>query len=547
MGPAGGPAGGTPGRFGRFVNSPMSSMAIMAGGQMLNAAGSNMGGQRGTALSTVGNTASAFGMARMMGLGAKGTGALMAIPAAYGAAKMTGNFIQDMPGFKKGTFGKDDFAGKAGMTLAGAGAGAATGAAIGAIAGGPVGAAIGATIGTVVGGITGYLNAGKYRKEARNAAKDLMANYTSGIEEAFAGGNVEDLQKLRNEMMKTNEANLKNLTDTATYSKEMQKNQAKLAALDNQIKTYTANTALAERATGTGAEELNRLAEAAGINLRSKMLTLVDVVKLVGTTATQQAGLMKAAWSEISGIAVKSAFDIFDKRTQRRESKKALNASEEALASGLINEESIDKFLKDNLQYGIANFGEFAGFGSSLLAVEESLTKGRLAGLSDEDKKRVLTGAREAFSNESVMGYITGNDVARQGLFDIMRSGTGLSKKSDAELMNLIMSRIAEGGEGSAAFLLQNLQNAGTNTNKIAQLVLGNAAYGEMTNLKNTATDVHSRNIPKPAITTNYNTVNVSGILDGKIVALIAAELDKMNRSNRERGAVSVNTNPRNQ
>lgn len=197
------------------------------------------------------------------------------------------------------------------------------------------------------------------------------------------------------------------------------------------------------------------------------------------------------------------------------------------------------------MKYGIAEYGEFGGLGVALGGVEKSLTTGALRNLSEDQKALIRERSGQAFSNESVMRYITTNDVAKQGLLDIVRSGRGLGNKSDADLMSLIMSRIAEGGEGSAGFLLQNLQNAGTNTNKIAQLVLGDAAYGEMTNLRNTATDVHSRNIPKPAITTNNNTVNVSGILDQRVVDRIVEELDKMNRSNRERGAVSVNTNTR--
>ena len=149
----------------------------------------------------------------------------------------------------------------------------------------------------------------------------------------------------------------------------------------------------------------------------------------------------------------------------------------------------------------------------------------------------------KAFSNESVMGYINSDANARTQLLDIARSGKGLGNKSDSALMELINQRVAEGGQGSAGFLLQNLQNAGTDINKISKLLLGDSAYAEMANLKNTVSDANRRNIPPPAVTTNNNTVNVSGILDQRVVDRIVEELNRMNTSNRERGAVNTNTN----
>lgn len=527
-----------------FINSPMSSMAIAGAGQMANMAGNNMGGQGGTALSTAGNVATVAGMGRMMGMSGRATGALAVVPAAYGAAKMTGNFIQDMPGFKKGTFGKDDALGKAGMAAAGAGTGAATGAAIGAALA-PFTAGISvaafATIGAVVGGITGYINAGKYQKEARNAAKGMMETYTSGIEEAFLGGNVEDLEKVRKEMMETNELNLKNLADQGTYAKEMEKNGTKLRALDKEIRVYTSNTALAERATGTGAEELNRLAEAAGVNVRDKMLTLVDVIKLVGTTATQQAALMKQAWANISRIALGGALDYFETQQQRRDSAVAAASSEDALRSGLVNDETIDKFLKDTLAFGTAEAGEFGGLGFAVRGVEKSLTEGRLSTLSEDQKELVRTRSTSAFGNDAVMRYISTDPDAKQQLLDMARSGTGMGMKSDEDLMNLIKARIAEGGDGSAAFLLQNLQNASTDVNEIGKLIMGDKGYTDYNDRGNKYLDPsQDPRIPKPAITTNNNTLNISGILDQRVVDRIVEELNRLNISNRERGAVPV-------
>jgi hypothetical protein len=535
-----------------FVASPMSSMAIMAGGQMLNMAGNSIGGQRGTALSTAGNVATVAGMGRMMGLSGRATGALAVIPAAYGTSKMATNFIQDMPGFKKGTLGKDDAIGKIGMTAAGAGAGAATGAAIGAALA-PFTAGISvaafASIGAVVGGITGYINSGKYQKEARNAAKSMVDTFTQATEKAFAAGNIEDLKTARKELIATHEANLKNLADTAEYNKKLGNFANTLAKFDKELVNYTHNAALAERAFGIGTDELNRLANEAGVNLRGRMLNLVDVIKLAGQTVTQQVALMKQEWSKLSGLAVTGVFKKFQDERERRETGRAVDAAESAIASGKFTPESIDTLLESAAKYGIAQYGEFGGLGSVIPTLLDSMATGTLQNLSQEQKDALLKRATDVFSNQEIMKSIVDSEKGAQLLKDVAGSTGALGGKSSQELQAMIMARMNEQGPGMGGFFLQNLQDAYQNAlitgnmSNVNRLIMGNQGYSAyMSDTQDAATrGLRGRSgtlssVPPPAVTTNNTTVNVSGILDKTIVDKIIVEIERNMRTNWERG-----------
>jgi gas vesicle protein len=447
--------------------------------------------------------------------------------------------IQD---FSKGKLGKEDTLGRFGMAAAGAGAGAAAGAGIGALVGGPAApltAAIGAVIGTAIGGVVGYMNAGKYQKEARNAAKSMVDTFTQASEDAFAAGNIEDLTKAREELIATHEANLKNITDISTYNKTLGDFQRTLATFDKQVLTYTHNADLAARTVGIGTDEMNRLANAAGIDLKTKMLTLHDVIKLVGQTTTQQVGVMRAEWSKLSGLVVGGVFGFFEEEKNRKETAKAANAAEAALATGNFSEQQIDEFLQSGAKYAIATKGELGGLGTMIPSVEKSLTTGALKNLTDEQKQQVRDRAALAFSDERILQSITQSQGGMQLLKDLTATSPMLQNKTPEEMLGIIKK--ASGG--NLGVFLENLKSA-------QQRALFSGNYSEVNRMLTGATGQVAAgagrgaygptSVPSPAVTTNNTTVNVSGVLDKTVVDRIVYEIERINRTNRERARIPV-------
>ena len=307
------------------------------------------------------------------------SGGIMAPLAIAGGAYMAGSAIS-------GKFNDDSVASRGMSAGASALAGAGIGAAIGSFV--PIiGTAAGAAIGAAIGGITGYLKAGKQRKETRKAAESLLTNFSESVDEAIAGGNVDDLLQARTDMIAARNKLISENADPAYAAQAVAKYDKQFEKLNKNIDNYTNNVGISEKYFNTGAESLNKLAKDAGINLTDKMMNFREVLSLVGKTAEDQARLLKAAWSGFTAGIVNPVFDFFDKQAQEREQFKAVNAAAEKLEGGDVSIESRQDFLKKALQYNVGKSGDIKGLLNTFAQLEMDLGEGgRFANLTDDQK-----------------------------------------------------------------------------------------------------------------------------------------------------------------
>ena len=560
---------GRMGRIGKAIKThaggygPMiASAGLMLAGSALSSKGNDAGGYDsagGTALKTAGNTAMGTGAGVMLlgqgGLSAIGGGSALAGTGALavGAAGLAGAY--GLGSYSASKFTDDSIKSKSGAALAGAAGGAATGAAAGAILtswlgpGAGVGAAVGAVIGGLVGGVTGFVKAGAQRKETRKAAKELVENYTSTIDEAFAGGNVDDLLAARDKLKKDMDAMISTNSDPAYAAQALAKYNAELEKTNSQINNYVSNTGLAEKYFNTGAEALNKLAEDAGINLQDKMLNFRDVLALVGKTAEDQARLLKAAWSGFTAGIVNPVFDYFDKQAQGREQFKAVNAAAEKLQGGDAGIESRQDFLKKALQYNVGKSGDIQGLTNTFNQLEMDLAEGgRFANLTDEQKEGLRTDLRNAGgAPDTILKNVDFAGLANMS-GGIGNMGGLLGKDGfvdSAKLQTLITTQMAKN-----PLFLQQFTDAASNPDKVI-------AGSRMNNLlKDTGYGGVGKSLIRPDASvpaagtsqTNVNTTINASVLDSGVIGQIERAIAKALKEQRERGmsVPSGTVNPNN-
>ena len=533
----------------------IASAGLMLAGSALSSKGNDAGGYDsagGTALKTAGNTAMGTGAGVMLlgqgGLSAIGGGSALAGTGALavGAAGLAGAY--GLGSYSASKFTDDSVKSRSGAALAGASGGAATGAAAGAILtswlgpGAGVGAAVGAVVGGLVGGVTGYVKAGAQRKETRKAAKELVENYTSTIDEAFAGGNIDDLLKARDQMAKDMNTMVTTNADPAYAAQALEKYNAQLTKMNSEISNYTANAGLAEKYFDTGAESLNKLAEEAGINIKDKMLNFREVLALVGKTAEDQARLLKAAWSGFTAGIVNPVFDYFDKQAQGREQFKAVNAAAEKLQGGDAGIESRQDFLKKALQYNVGKFGDVQGLTNTFNQLEMDLAAGgRFANLTDEQKEGLRTDLRNAGgAPDTILKNVDFAGLAQLS-GGIGNMGGLLGKDGfvdSAKLETLITTQMAKN-----PLFLQQFTDAASNPDKVI-------AGSRMNNLlKDTGYGGVGKSLVRPdasvpagAGAQNYvaNTTITAAMLDGKTIDQIERAIAKALKEQRERGMAPV-------
>ena len=533
--------------------------AALLGGSALTSSGDSAGGYdsaKGTAMKTAGNALQIGGSLAMMGadgvkmpkglgkagklgkfgssggaLGMTGLAGVAAIGAgAYGAGSVIG-----------GQFNDDSLKSRGTSALASAAVGAGIGAAIGSII--PViGTGVGAAVGGIVGGITGWAKSGAQRKEIRNSTKDLMEDYNNQINEAFAGGNLDALHKARDEMQKARDEMLASSADPAYQAQVLEKYAKDNTATSKMIDTLTSNAQIADKYFSTGAEELMKLGEQAGIDTKNKMLNFRDVLALVGKTAEDQARLLKVAWSGFTAGIVTPVFDYFDKQAQEREQFKAVNAAAEKLQGGDAGIESRQDFLKKALQYNVGKFGDIQGLTNTFNQLEMDLAEGgRFANLTDEQKEGLRTDLRNAggapdtiLKNVDFAGLaeLSGGIGNMGGLLD--KDGFVDSKK----LETLITTQMAKN-----PLFLQQFTDAAKNPDKVI-------AGSRMNNLlKDTGYGGVGKSLVRPdasvpagAGAQNYvaNTTITAAMLDGKTIDQIERAIAKALKEQRERGMVPV-------
>jgi len=527
--------------------SGLGGMAAMAGGSYLYGKGDEAGGFNkagGAAMKTAGLTAQVAGGAKMLGLGNKAVAPLAAATAAYGVSSYTSErFFKD-----------DSVKSRAGSALVGAAGGAAAGAAVGAIfapftAGLSVAAM--AAVGGVVGGITGYLKAGKQRKNIRSAAETLEEDFTSSVEAAFEGGNVDDLLIARENLMKGQKELIETGGDAAYAQQALAKYNEQFAKLNTQIDNYTGTVAISEKYFGVGAEALNKLAEKAGIDLKDKMLNFREILNLVGKTAEEKARLIKVAWSNIGSFAVSEATSYFDKQQQAREQSKLVDASELRLKGGQTSLETQQDFLKNLINFNVSKFGDTGGLANAYTALESQLGEGGgLSGLSDEVKASLRGELKAAGADPAGVIKNVIASIGETGLADLLGGSAGVPAsvmgkdgKIDPTKLNQLAIETMTGPNG-AYFLanLQKAQEASARATPKQMPGLGTASVFAQPGLQGAGAGALGVGAVPPAtvVAPSYvnTTVNAS-VLDRSTIQQIEAAVAKGLRDAKERGATA--------
>lgn len=571
-GPSGGGRGGRSGRIGNAVRNyaggygPMiASAALMLGGSYLSSKGSDAKGYSsagGTALKTAGLTAQGTGAGIMIlgqgGLSAIGGGSALAGTGALAVGLAGAAGAYGAGSYAAGKFNDDSVKSRSMSALAGVAGGAATGAAAGAILtswlgpGAAGGAAVGAVVGALIGGVTGYVKAGKQRKETRKAAKALVEEYGSSVEEAIAGGNVDDLLAARDKMVMDRAKLVNTNADPAYAAKAVAKYDEEFEKLNSQIDNYTNNVGISDKYFGVGAESLNKLAMAAGIDLTGKMLNFREVLNLVGKTAEEKARLIKVAWANIGSFAVSEAMSYFDKKEQAKEQGKMLNATQSRILTGDTSEATSDQYLKQMLDYNVSKFGDVGGITNAFVALENQLTTGSLKDISDTQKQYLRNELVNAGATpEALLKNIDSTELAT-----LVGGNTALDayKKEDGtidgtKLMELIKGKIAGGDSAFLANFIEAQQSSDPtvaafqtasliNTGAVPAAMLG--ATGTMSPVERTARGMNG--VP-PAASPTTNVVNTTvnaSVLDRKTIDQIERVIAKAIRDQAERGSTTV-------
>lgn len=448
-----------------------------------------------------------------------------------------------------------------------AAASATAGAAIGAVIGSFVpfvGPAAGAIIGGIVGGITGYVKAGKQRKETQKAAKVMVEDYGKNIDEAIAGGNVEDLMAMKDQLMSDRAKFVNTNADPAYAAQALEKYNEKFDELNKKIVNYTTAVGISEKYFNIGAETLNKMAEAAGITLTDKLHNFRSVLNIVGKTAEEKARLIKVAFANIGVLAVSESMSFFDNKRKQQETAKAVDASQSAILSGDSSEATADKFLEQLLQFNVATFGDVGGLSTAFATLEQELTTGSFKDLTDTQKEYLRkTAASAGISAEGLLKNIDSTELAT-----LLGGNQALDgyKNADGTLngdrIKAFISSKMTGPNADAGFLANFLDaqmspdtsiaalqtGALMTTGTIAPNLLG--ADGMMSPVERRARGIsgtpNTYSVPaQPASNQQFiaNTNITAAMLDAKTIDQIERVIAKAIREQIERGGVDTRPN----
>ena len=451
-----------------------------------------------------------------------------------------------------GRFKDDSVKSRGTSAAASATAGAALGATIGSVFPG-VGTAAGAIIGGIVGGITGYVKAGKQRKKTREAAKTMVEDYGKNIDEAIAGGNVDDLINMRDQLAIDRKKFVNENADPAYAAQALKKYDEQFKELNQNILNYTTAVGISDKYFGIGAESLNKMAEAAGIDLKTQMLDFRDVLDLVGKTAEEKARLIKVAWSNIGAFAVSEAMSYFDKKAQAKEQGKQLNATQARIVTGDVSNATSDQYLKQMLDYNVSKFGDVGGITNAFVGLEKQLTTGSLKDISEEQKAYMRSELVNAGATpEALLKNIDSTELAT-----LVGGNEALSgyKKEDGTIDSTKLVAMLKGRLGSDPEFLANFieaqqsadasvaayqTNALLTTGAVPTAMVG--AGGSMSPAERNARGLPSVYTPPSASTTSPSYVNTTinaSVLDRGTIQQIEAAIAKAIREQKERGAVA--------
>lgn len=552
------------GRQGSSMFGGMGTMlaggALLMGGSMLSSKGDEMGGYGtagGTAMKAVGTTAQIGGGAAMLlgkdGIKALGKGSMSAGVGAVagGAAIVGGSYAAGS--YIGGKFNDDSIKSRGSAVALSAAAGATIGATIGSFV--PIiGTGVGAAIGAVVGGITGWIKSGKQRKETQKAAKALIEEYTTAVDTAIAGGNIDDLMKARDDMLLNKDKIIGDNADPAYAAKALAKYDKDFAALNKRIIMYSSNAGIAQTFLNIGAEQLNKYAKEKGVSLEDKLLNLRDVIKIVSADTAEQARLMKAAWANIGANAVAGSRDFFTDKANAAEQSKLVDSTQAKILTGDTSEKTLDTYLGQMRDFSVSTFGDIGGLAVAAATLEEELTTGTFKDLSEEDKAYLRdTAGKAGLTGTSMLKNIDKTQLA--GLFGnskaLMDKGlayTGTDEALKGGLDPTKLMKYISGKQLDDPAFLANLINA-------SQDLDTDVAERKMKEVMNTGTSVltpgmdpeeqrlinrfgRGAEVPVPVVSDNY-TVNMeinAAILDMKTVDQIERSIAKILREQKERG-----------
>ena len=431
-----------------------------------------------------------------------------------------------------GRFNDDSLKSKGTSALASAAVGAAIGGAIG----GPVGAGIGAAIG----GLTGYFKSGKQREKTREAAEGLLDNFSASIDEAIAGGNVDDLLAARDQLIADRAKLINTNADPAYAAKAVAKYDAEFEKLNSHIDNYTHNVGISDKYFGIGAESLNKLALASGIDLKDRMMNFREVLDLVGETAEDKARLIKVAWANIGSFAVSEAMSYFDKKAQAKEQGQQLNATQARILTGDVSTATSDQYLKQMLDYNVSKFGDVGGLTNAFVTLEKQLTTGSLKDISDTQKEYL----RSELVNAGVTPEALLKNIDATELAELVSGNGGLSAftKPDgtidsASLMSMITSKVS-----TDPTFLTNFIEAQQSPSALVAAYQTNALFGGSMSpaAERNAGGAPSVYTPPAANAMSPSYVNTTinaSVLDRGTIQQIEAAIAKALREQKERGA----------
>ncbi len=449
-------------KVGNVAGNPM---ALMMGGTAIQ--GLDVGGKAGNAVTgSAGSAMQMAGMAKMMGASGPAAAALAGGVAAW---KLGGSV-------SAGMFGNSDSnVAKAGGTLAGAGTGAAIGAAVGSFV--PiVGTALGAVVGGVIGGISGFINAGKYNKQARSAAKEFVEGYSTRLDEAMSIGDLEGVQSAVDNVYADAAAAGKGNIDV--YNKEIAKRKKEIDALSKGASNYSTNAGLFQTVFGTDAKGMVKIANKAGIGidgLKKSIVGVMDVAKKAGLNLSQT---MAPGLANMNAQMLDAKMALFDAPLQALDMQNQFDAMQDKIASGDTSKSTIIQFLRTGFQRGYALTGNSS---KATVMLEDTMDTLAKVMPGQIDAIRAVASEIGIFdSQRESQSFLTSKGSTYSAIFGEAIKGAGVEGVSDTQILTQIGRIIATGGAEGAVALDQVFQDIllGKADGKNVLGFLNTGAYG---------------------------------------------------------------------
>lgn len=244
---------------------------------------------------------------------------------------------------------------RAAGALAGAGAGAASGALVGAGLtawlgpGAAAGAVAGAIIGGIVGGIKGFVKAGEERRKFDNAAKDILKQFGSSLDDAVKKG---DTKALKEAAEKANKEYM-DLLNGGKYGIQAYNAKLKeLEELNRQANNAFANFTTFEMFFGDP-DKLNEELKKQGIAADEVKNQVLDIFQIMRQGGHDVASTWDAVMGEFNQKLLDARLAMFDLPLKTIEMQEKVNAAQQRVLDGDTSDQSIISFLKDAFEYSM--------------------------------------------------------------------------------------------------------------------------------------------------------------------------------------------------